>query len=152
MTGLELTIERSYQTNSPNIHLKITGLVRRFSRRRNCPQGGYIVVNIILTKECRKKCCPFLVLENSRPLSPLREPQTHFSSSGTPDFLSTCLEIDSHLFVIYFKYRGMDLFIPNSLTILYPHPSPPGTVSLFYKNSGMLYYLQQVFLNSTCPF
>ena len=42
--GLELTIERSYQTHSHNIHFKITGLIRRFSRRRNCPQAGYIVV------------------------------------------------------------------------------------------------------------
>ena len=44
MTGLELTVERFYQTNSHNIHFRITGLVRRFSRRRNCPQEGYNVV------------------------------------------------------------------------------------------------------------
>ena len=31
--GLELTIERSYQTHSHNIHFKMTGLVRKFSRR-----------------------------------------------------------------------------------------------------------------------
>ena len=43
----------------------------------------------------KKDVCPFLLLENSRPLSPLGEPQTLFSSSGTPDFLSTCLGIDS---------------------------------------------------------
>ena len=42
-----------------------------------------------------KKACPFLLLENSRPLSPLWNPQTPLSSSGTPDFLSTYLEIDS---------------------------------------------------------
>ena len=30
MTGLELTIERSYQTHSHNAHSKITGLVRGF--------------------------------------------------------------------------------------------------------------------------
>ena len=50
------------------------------------------------TKECREKkkdICPFFLLENSRPLSPLREPQTPFSSLGTLDFLSTCLGIDS---------------------------------------------------------
>ena len=48
------------------------------------------------TKECRenKNVCPFL-LENSRPLSPLWEPQTTFFSLRTPDFLSTCLWIDS---------------------------------------------------------
>ena len=43
----------------------------------------------------KKKVCPFLPLENSRPLSPLREPQTPLSSSGTPDFLSAYLGIDS---------------------------------------------------------
>ena len=54
---------------------------------------------MIKTKECRgkkKDVCPLLLLENSRPLSPLREPQTLFSFFGTPDFLSTCLGIDSH--------------------------------------------------------
>ena len=51
------------------------------------------------TKECRgeKGVCPFLLLENSRPLSPPWEPQTRFFSSGTPDFLSTFLGIDSHI-------------------------------------------------------
>ena len=52
------------------------------------------------TKECRaekKDLCPFLLLENSRPLSPLQEPQTRLSSLGTVDFLSVSLEIDSHL-------------------------------------------------------
>ena len=38
--------------------------------------------------------CLFLLLENSRPLSLSWEPWTPFSSSGTPDFLSTCLGID----------------------------------------------------------
>ena len=38
---------------------------------------------------------PYLLLENPRPLSPPRGPQTPFSSSGTPDFLSTFLGIDS---------------------------------------------------------
>ena len=42
-----------------------------------------------------KKVCPFPLLENSRPLSPPWEPQTPFSSLGTPDFLSTCLRIGS---------------------------------------------------------
>ena len=45
--------------------------------------------------EKEKDTCPFLLLENSRPLSPPWEPQTPFSSLGTPDFLSTCLGIDS---------------------------------------------------------
>ena len=46
-------------------------------------------------REKKKKVCLFLLLENSRPLSPLREPQTPFSSSRTLDFLSTCLGTDS---------------------------------------------------------
>ena len=42
-----------------------------------------------------KKVGPFLLLENSRSLSPPLEPQTPLSSSGNPDFLSICLGIDS---------------------------------------------------------
>ena len=38
------------------------------------------------TKECRKKIVSF---------PPPQEPQTTFSSSGTPDVLSTYLRIDS---------------------------------------------------------
>ena len=44
MAVLELKLERSYQIHSHNTHFKITGLVRQFSIRRNCPQAGYIVV------------------------------------------------------------------------------------------------------------
>ena len=33
--GLELTIERSYQAHSHNIHFKMTGLVKRVLRKRN---------------------------------------------------------------------------------------------------------------------
>ena len=45
MTGLELIVEKSYEAySSSNIHFKITGLVIRFLRRRNCPHTGYIVV------------------------------------------------------------------------------------------------------------
>ena len=40
----ELTVERSYQTHSHNMYSKITGLDRRFSGRRNCPQAGFIAV------------------------------------------------------------------------------------------------------------
>ena len=36
--------ENFNQIHSHNLHFKITGLARRFSGRRNCPQAGYIVV------------------------------------------------------------------------------------------------------------
>jgi len=50
-----------------------------------------------MTKECRGKkgICPFLLLENFRALSPLREFKIPLSFLGTLDFLSTCLGIDS---------------------------------------------------------
>ena len=50
MTGLELTIERFYQTHSHNIHFKITRLVKRFSRRRNLSSSRIHCCYIILTK------------------------------------------------------------------------------------------------------
>ena len=50
MKGLELTIERFYQTHSHNIHFKITRLVRRFSRRRNLSSSRIRCCYIILTK------------------------------------------------------------------------------------------------------
>ena len=46
-------------------------------------------------RNVEKNVCPFLLLENSRPLSVPWEPQTPFISSRTPHFSSTCLEIDS---------------------------------------------------------
>ena len=59
MTGLELTIERSYQTHSCHIHSKITGLIRRFSRSRSCPQAGYIVVQFSsFAQSCPTLCNP----------------------------------------------------------------------------------------------
>ena len=63
-------------------------------------------------KECRgkkKDICPFLLLENSRALSPLREPQTPFSSWGTPD-LSTCLGIDSLSPILKYSHVGSEGF------------------------------------------
>ena len=63
------------------------------------PSSGLKEKTFYMTKsrECRgkKDVCPFLLLENSRPLFPLRDPQTPFSASGTLDFLSACLGIDS---------------------------------------------------------
>ena len=80
----------------------ITGLVRRFfkenlsSSRIHCcyrtlKQSLTWVVLLCNHQLKEKNVCPFLLLENSRCLSPPQEPQTPFSSSGTLDFLSTCL-------------------------------------------------------------
>ena len=46
-------------------------------------------------KKKKKDVFPFLLLENSRPLSHFLEPQMPLSSSGTLDFLPTCLGTDS---------------------------------------------------------
>ena len=46
-------------------------------------------------KKNKKNIGTFLLLENCRSLSPPPEPQTPLSSSGTLDFLSICLGIDS---------------------------------------------------------
>ena len=100
MTGLELTIERSYQTHFHNIHFKITGLIRRFSRR-NRSSSRIHCCYIIIGTEFKLTC--FVV--QSSALSGLKgkkclsfspwEPQTPLSSLGTLEFLSTCLGIDS---------------------------------------------------------
>ena len=87
MTGLKLTIERSYQTHSHKTHFKITGLVKRFFKKEKLSSSRIHCCYIILTKKCRKK-------KNLSFPSPW-EPQTPFSSSGTPYFLSTCLGVYS---------------------------------------------------------
>ena len=116
--GLELTIERPYQTPSHNTHFKMTGLFRRFLRRRKMSSSRIHCCHIIIGIEFKGKhilekgelfCCaitssgliyPFLLLENFRPLSPPWEPQTPFSTLGTPESLSTCLGIDSLILVL----------------------------------------------------
>ena len=55
ITGLELIIERSYQTHSHNIHFKVTGLVRRFSRRRNMSSSRIYFCYIIIGTEFKEK-------------------------------------------------------------------------------------------------
>ena len=55
--GLELTIERSYQTHSHNVHCQITGLVRRFSRRKNMSSSRIHSYYIILNTEFKLFCC-----------------------------------------------------------------------------------------------
>ena len=73
-------LKRPYQTHSHNLYFKITGLARMFFPR-NCIH----YCDILLRNVEGKKVCPFLLLENSRPLSPW----------GPLDFLSTCLGIHS---------------------------------------------------------
>ena len=50
--GLELTIERFYQTHSHNIHFKVTGSVRRFSKRRNILKQDTL---LLLVQNLREK-------------------------------------------------------------------------------------------------
>ena len=53
---LFLTIERSYQTHSQNMHLKIAGLVRRFLlRRRNMSLSKIHCYFIIISTELKEK-------------------------------------------------------------------------------------------------
>ena len=95
----------------------MTGLVRRFSRRRNMSSSRIHFCYIIIASEFKGKhileqdellccaiinsglkernVCSFLLLENPRPLSTPQKPHTSLSSWGTPDFLSVCLGIDS---------------------------------------------------------
>ena len=123
-------------TRSNNIHFKMTGIVRRFSRRRNMSsnrtdycytiigtefKGKYIleqdelfccaiISSGLKEKKTKTNVCPFLLLENSRPLSPLQKPQTHLSSLGIWDFLSTYLEIDYLIAII-----GLSFFHPPTM-------------------------------------
>ena len=114
----------------------MTGLVRRFLRKRNKSSSRvhycYIIIgtefkekNILeqdelfccviissgLKEKKKKNVCPFLLLENLRPLSPPWEPQTPFASSGTPDFLST-LRIDS------LRYRDTAINVQFSRSVM----------------------------------
>ena len=58
-----------------------------------------------------KKVCLFLLLEISRPLSPPWEPQTAISFLGTPNFLSTCLGIDSLMILKPGKIKSLTVSI-----------------------------------------
>ena len=49
------TIERSYQTHSHNIHFKMTGLVGRFSRRKNMSSSSIHCCYIIISTELKAK-------------------------------------------------------------------------------------------------
>ena len=63
-------------------HRSLAGLQSMGSQRVG---HDWTVSGMVRNVEEKKKICPFLFLENSRPLSPW----------GPPDFLSTCLGIDS---------------------------------------------------------
>ena len=54
-------------------------------------------------REKKKGICPFLLLENSRPITPPGEPQTPLFSLGNLDFLLTCLGIDSLIPLFSFR-------------------------------------------------
>ena len=100
MTRLELIIEKSYQTHSHNIHFKITGLVRRFSRRNRSSSRihcCYIIIGTEFKLTCFVLQSSALGLKKKKCLSFFTpwEPQTSFSSSRTRDFLSTYLRINS---------------------------------------------------------
>ena len=116
-------MKRSHQTLSHNIHFKIVYLSSQKVFRKEKLSSSWIQwCYIILSTEFKLNCfvviirfkgekkiqlslrnvgggggevCPFLLLENSRSLSPPREPQTPLSNLGAPGFLSTYLEIDS---------------------------------------------------------
>ena len=96
-----LRIERSSQTHSHSLHFKMTGLVRRFSRRKNISSSRLHCCYIITGTEFKEKhileqdelfCCeiispglkenhPFLLLENSRLLSPPPGSWTSYQST-----------------------------------------------------------------------
>ena len=70
-----------YRTHSHNLHFETTGLARRFSGRRNCPQAGYIVVIWSLSSvHCSSvaQSCPTLWphgLQHARPPCPSPSPR-----------------------------------------------------------------------------
>ena len=57
-------------------------------------------------------------------------PQTPFPSRLSHNFP---VLYSRSLLIIHFKYRSVYMSIPNSLTILSPHPSLLATISLFSK-------------------
>ena len=110
------------------------------------------------TKECRgkkkkKDLCPFLLLENSRSLSPLQEPQSLLSSLGTMDFLSTCLGIDSliihiypHLLLQTFRNSHLISLMERSISLLILYFSS----YLCLVSQISLYYISSVTQNYGC--
>ena len=66
ITGLELTIERYYQIHSHNIHFKIVGLFRRSLLRRNMSSSKIHCCYTIISTDLKEihplnKMCCFVV-------------------------------------------------------------------------------------------
>ena len=92
----------------------------------------YAIISSGLKEKTNKQTnvCPFILLANSRPLSPFQKPQTPLSLLGSWDFLSTYLEIDSLIAII-----GLSFFLPPTMflsTIIHEiteYPIPHNSVS-----------------------
>ena len=122
-------------TRPNNIYFKMTGLVRRFSWRRNMSssrthccyiiigtefKGKYIleqdelfcyaIISSGLKEKTNKQTnvCPFILLANSRPLSPWR----------LLDFLSTCLGDDSLTSLAHSQLIGLDKVVILVISLL----------------------------------
>ena len=87
ITRLELNSRKILQTHSHNMHSKISGLVRRFSGRRNCPPAAYIVVVQSLVPSLKTELCNWLRLRNVEgnslsfpPPWEFQTPNVHFES------------------------------------------------------------------------
>ena len=91
--GLELRIERSYSTHYNNVHVKISQQL--LVKEKHVLEQDTFIVLLTKTKQCRKKVCSFLLLENSRTLYPPGECQTLLSTLGILGFLSICLGSDT---------------------------------------------------------
>ena len=81
MTGLARRFSRRRHMSSSRIHCYIQNLRKNISLSK---MNYFVVESSVL--RLKKKVCPFLLLENSRPLSP---------PWGPPDFLSAYLGIGS---------------------------------------------------------
>ena len=163
MTGLELTVERSYQTHSHNVHCKITGLVIRSSGRRNISSSRIHCCYVILSTEFKLSC--FVVQSSALGLkkknvlwikqtntfvllSSLRTPDPYllFENTrcsllfGDPGLLSTYLEIDSLNVLVCFYIIHVKLhtwFLTYERLIYTPPASPQAcNVCLFNKAVG----------------
>ena len=125
MTGLELTIERSNQTHSHNIHFKITGLVRRFPRRGNLSRIHYCY--IIHSTELELSC---LLCNHSEFTS---------VTQWTPSLCTPGLPVHRQ-FLDFLKLMSIESVMPSHrLIICHPASSPPA-----FKLSQHQFFFQWV--------